>query len=108
MNFQEFQTENISAELPNGTIIQIEVSQMGRENVGFDVKPFKQVTDALEGIAQAISIPLERIQPDKASVKFGLEVSIDAGQLTAVIVKGSSKANLEITLEWTKKTGGGK
>jgi hypothetical protein len=29
-----------------------------------------------------------------------LELAIEAGQLTAAIVKGSGKGNLEITLEW--------
>ena len=104
MAFSESHTEKISTELPNGTIIQIEVAQIGREDVDFDIKPFKQVTDALEGISQAIYAALEKIQPNKASVKFGLEVSIDSGKLTAIIVKGASKANLEINLEWVKDT----
>lgn len=30
------------------------------------------------------------------------ELAIESGQLTAVIVKGSGKANLEITLEWER------
>jgi hypothetical protein len=29
-----------------------------------------------------------------------MELAIESGQLTAIIVKGSGKANLEITLEW--------
>jgi Trypsin-co-occurring domain 1 len=108
MTFPESRVEKISTELPNGTIIQIEVAQTGLENVAFDIKPFKQVTDALEGIAQAIYLTLEKIQPNKASIKFGLDVSLESGQLTAVIVKGSSKANLEINLEWVKNTEQGK
>jgi hypothetical protein len=60
------------------------------------------VTDALEGIVDAIAQTLQKASPDKASVKFGLELAIEPGGLTAVIVKGSGKANLEITLEWNK------
>jgi hypothetical protein len=32
--------------------------------------------------------------------KIGIELAIESGQLTAVIVKGSGKVNLEIMLEW--------
>jgi hypothetical protein len=49
---------------------------------------------------QMIATPLQKVKPKKATVKFGMEMAIEAGQLTAVIVKGSGKANLEITLEW--------
>jgi hypothetical protein len=47
-----------------------------------------------------VAAPLKKARPKKATVKFGMEMAIEAGQLTAVIVKGSGKANLEITLEW--------
>jgi Trypsin-co-occurring domain 1 len=43
----------------------------------------------------------DRIKPDKASVKFGLKVAVESGHLTAVVVKGSGEANLEVTLEWS-------
>jgi hypothetical protein len=102
MEFTESRLEKIPVQLPNGTVIKVEVSQMGREDVAFDVKPFTEITDALEGIVGAIAGTLQKVQPDKASVKFGLELAIESGQLTAIIVKGSGKANLEITLEWIK------
>jgi hypothetical protein len=44
------------------------------------------------------------VKPKKATVKFGMELAIESGQLTAVIVKGSGKGNLEITLEWEVPT----
>ncbi|OLP15619.1 hypothetical protein BST81_25435 [Leptolyngbya sp. 'hensonii'] len=102
MYSEDSRLTRIPVELPNGTVIQVEVTQTGREDVAFDIKPFKPVTDAIEGIVQAIAGPLNKVKPDKATVKFGLEVAIEAGQLTAAIVKGASKANLEITLEWSK------
>ncbi|NET35237.1 MAG: hypothetical protein F6K19_24950 [Cyanothece sp. SIO1E1] len=100
MEFAEPRTEEIPVELPNGSVIRVEVAHTGREDVAFDVRPFKEVTDALEGIVGAIATTIHKAQPKKASVKFGLDVAIDSGSLTATIVKGSSKANLEITLEW--------
>lgn len=103
MEFSETQTETIPVQLPGGTIIRVEVEQSNREDVAFEIKPFTQVTEALEEITAALAETLRKTQPDKATVKFGLELAIDSGQLTAVIVKGSGKANLEIALEWEKK-----
>lgn len=101
MEFGESSAERIPVELPNGAVIQFEVTQTGREDVAFDIKPFKQVTSALEGIIEAVSEPIQKARPSKASVKFGMELGIESGMLTATIVKGTSKANLEITLEWS-------
>ena len=96
-------TNKIPVQLPNGAKVLIEVAQVGPQEVAFDVKPFTQVTEALEGIVEALARPLQKARPDKASVKFGLELAVEAGQLTAAIVQSSGKANLEITLEWDKK-----
>lgn len=95
-------TEKIPVKLPNGAIIKLEVSEFGREDVSFDAIPFDDIAPALEGITTAIKETLEKAKPQKASVKFGLETSIESGKLTAAIVKGSGKANLEITLEWSE------
>lgn len=102
MEFSEVRSERIPMQLSNGAIAFVEISQTGHQDVAFDLKPFNQVTQALEGIIDAISGTLHRTLPDKACVKFGLEIGIEAGQLTAVIVKGASRANLEITLEWNR------
>ena len=100
MAIYDNQTEAVPFELPNGTIINVEVTQKGREDVSHSVLPFKQITDAIEGIAEAITTTVEKVKHNKTAVKFGLEVSLESGNLTALIVKGSGKGNLEITLEW--------
>jgi hypothetical protein len=102
MEFQESRTEAIPVKLPNGTIAKIEVASTGEENVAFDVHPFQEVSDAIEGILDAVAGALQKARPSKATVKFGLEVTIESGSLAVLIVKGSSKANLEITMEWEK------
>lgn len=101
MEFGESASERVPVELPNGTVVQFEVTQTGREDVAVDVKPFRQITSALEGIIDAVSEPIQKTRPSKAIVKFGMEMSVESGALTATIVKGSSKGNLEITLEWS-------
>jgi hypothetical protein len=94
----------VSVQLSNSLVIQVEaLATGGIEKVGaLDNLPFKQVTDAIEGIAASLNASLERIKPKKASVEFGLEVVLESGQLTALICKGNSKANLKITLEWSE------
>jgi hypothetical protein len=100
MTFAESRGSTVPVELPNGAIVQVEVASTGREDVAFDVKQFQPVADAIEGVVQMIAAPIQKVKPKKATVKFGMELAIEAGQLTAVIVKGSGKGNLEITLEW--------
>jgi len=53
-------------------------------------------------LREAIKEAQRESQPDKISVKLGLEISVESGQLTALFVKGAGKANLEITMEWSK------
>jgi hypothetical protein len=97
----EEKTEVIKAELANGTIIHIQATALGGdEEVAFAVPSFKHVTDAIEGIAESIVAILQKVKPRKANVEFGLEVALEAGQLTALLVKGSGTSNLKITLEW--------
>ncbi len=94
-------TEIIKAQLPNGTCIHIQTTILaGEEEVAFTLPSFKEVTDAIEGIAESIVTPLQKVRPQKACVEFGLEVALEAGQLTALLVKGTGTSNLKITLEW--------
>lgn len=98
-------TQNIPVKLKNGRIIRVEVTQTGREDVALGAA---SVTDALEGIVQAIAETINQANPTKATVKFGLEIAVESGNLIAILGKGSTKANLEIALEWTREAGSGK
>jgi len=100
MTFAESRSETVPVQLPNGEIVKVEVTNTGREDVSFDPKQFQPVADEIEGVVQMIAAPIQKVRPKKATVKFGMELAIESGQLTAIIVKGSGKANLEITLEW--------
>ncbi len=102
MTFADSRSETVPVKLPNGALVKFEVAQTGREDVAFDVKSFEPVAEALEGIVQMIAVPIQKVRPKKTTVKFGMELALEAGHLTAVIVKGSGKANLEITLEWVR------
>lgn len=66
-----------------------------------DVLDSNKIAKTIEGTVEILRGSFDRIKPDKASVKFGLKVAVESGQLTAVVVKGSGEANLEVTLEWS-------
>ena len=78
----------------------IEATPIGEQQVAFEPQKFSQVREAVEAVARDIADTLERVKPDKASVKFGLEIGIETTGLMALIAKGTGKANLEITLQW--------
>jgi Trypsin-co-occurring domain 1 len=94
-------TEIIKADLVNGTTLHIQATVLGgEEEVAFTLPSFQEVTDAIEGIAASMVTTLQKVKPQKASVEFGVEVALEAGHLTALLVKGTGTSNLKITLEW--------
>ena len=100
------QTELISVDLGDGVIAQVEVfkADTGRRKVSAgdsaEVMSFGSVAKAITKISQVIAAPIQMVRPTKAIVKYGLAISIEESGLVAAIVRGSGKANLEITLEW--------
>jgi hypothetical protein len=70
------------------------------EGGGLAALPFERVTSAITDIAQAMTGALEKAKPRRSQVEFGLEIAVEAGQLTALIVKGGGTASLTVTLEW--------
>ena len=96
----------IPVELSDGTIIKVEATALGEQQVSFQTRPFREFISSLKIIVKEIANPLREItqavQPDKMSITLGVDVSIESGQLTALIVKGGGSANLGITMEWKK------
>lgn len=94
----------IPFKLSDGETIKVEVTPLGEQPVSSETRIFKNATKIIKSIANDVSETLkevnETVKPDKFSVTFGLEIAVESGELTALIVKGSSKANLEITMEW--------
>ncbi len=96
------ESKKVPVKLPNGVTVQIEVKEPsgGRQNVSANIFDFDDISNVIEGITTAIKDTLIKAKPQKATVKFGLEISTESGKLISSIVRGSGKANLEITLEW--------
>jgi hypothetical protein len=101
--------------LPNKARVRVEatpIKRSGDSDVAFESVKEALATDeireAIEGIAEMVAGGFRKIAPQKASIEFGLEVGLESGKLTALWVKGSGKANLKITLEWSHpSTNGG-
>jgi hypothetical protein len=98
----EFQSTIIQAKLDDGTVIHVEATPVGDQLVGAELLSFRDAQVAIESISKAIAETVQKVKPDRACIKFGLEIGVETTGLTALLAKGSSKANLEITLEWSK------
>jgi hypothetical protein len=96
----EIQTKIIPVELSDGTIIRVEATVMNERKVNFSTQNFKEITTAVESLSKEIAEVLYKVKPDRAKVKFGVEIAVESGKLTALFIKGTSTANFEITLEW--------
>ncbi len=93
--------ELVPVKLPNGATMHVEAVVLGEEeDVALGLLSFDEVSNTLEGLADAIGGAIQKAKPKKASVELGLELAVESGKLTTLLVKGGGKANLKIALEW--------
>ncbi|MGY4155518.1 hypothetical protein ACVINW_001360 [Bradyrhizobium sp. USDA 4461] len=90
-----------------GKEFRIEVTSLGgvadnERNVagGLGNAQFSDVLDGIEAITGELGSLLKRVAPSKASIEFSIEVGIESGKLTALLVKGTGKANFKIAMSW--------
>lgn len=101
---EEGRTDWQPIDLGDGARAYIEVlPRGGREEVGvLEAIPFDRVVETLAKIADGIGGAIEKAKPRKAAVEIGFEFGLESGKLVALIARGTGKANLKVTLEWTK------
>lgn len=96
---------HVQLSLPNNSVIAIETdTTAGEKDVSvFNSKVFsvEALLEPIEGLAQFLKATLEKVKPSKGAVEFGIELGVESGQLTTLLVKGSGKAHIKITLEWS-------
>jgi hypothetical protein len=51
-------------------------------------------------VVGAVMSSMKALETKRTVLEFGVEIAADTGGLTALIVRGSGKANLKITAEW--------
>ncbi len=102
---RERETEILVLKTESGHEFMIEASSSGgQEDVaGFGDLKSKDLVESITALSDTFATALKAISPDKFSVEFGVEVTLKAGKLLALLCNGEGKANLKITLEWSKK-----
>jgi len=102
------QTRPVRMRLSNGTVIKVQATSLTRESDVSALKreySFDDIRLAIEGLTETAFIAMKKARPTRASVEFGLELGLESGKLTALLVKGTGTANLKITLEWSNSIG---
>jgi len=91
------------AKVATDHVILVEARCAGdrEEDVGAgDLLAFDGVEQSITAISQRVMAALERARPDRASVEFGIDVTVESGGLTGLLAKGSGAATLRVTLSW--------
>lgn len=100
-------TEIAKVMLPNGAVY-IEARRVGLPGApqpvaaGRAAVKFDQLMEPLKGITDVVFRSLREMKVPKATVEFGMEMAMESGALTALLVRGSGTANLKVTLEWSR------
>ena len=97
----EPRTRIIPVQVNDDITVMVEAKDLGGEQ-DVSTLSFQQVTDTIEAVTQAIATSIDKVKPDKATVEIGFDITVKSGKLTTLIVEGSGKANLKLTLEWGK------
>jgi hypothetical protein len=97
-------TALVKVDLGGGHVVAVEAHNVNPEKpVGIaDVLPFEGLSKSIEAIAERMTAVLDRARPDRAAVEFGIDVGVEPGGLTALIVKGTGTATIKVTLEWER------
>jgi len=96
-------TKPVSVKLDDNTTIQFETSApRGEKNISDNqiILEYEKFSLSVEKIASQTLAPLKKLEAKKVTLKMGLTLGIESGNLTAMIVKGTGNANMEVTIEW--------
>ena len=102
-------TKPITVKLDDTTTIQFETTVPRGEQDISDTKmvmEYEKFSMSVEKIASKTLEPLKKLEAKKVTLKMGLALGIESGGITAMIVKGTGKANMEVTIEWENDTKG--
>lgn len=57
---------------------------------------------SIAAIAEVVTGSIRTVAPDEAEVEFGVDVGVESGQLTSMLVKGSAHATVNVRLLWKR------
>lgn len=94
-------TQIVPVQIDENVTVMVEARGLGGEqDVSRQLLDFEGVTDAIEALTVAIATTINKVKPDRATVELGLDIAVKSGKLTALLVEGSGKGNIKITLQW--------
>ena len=105
MNGAENATTVVTARLPSGAPVRVEVaapaSGDGMTSVGLRDLDLGRALEAVAEIGSVVVDKLKAAKPDRATAELRLGFAVEAGKLTALWVGGRGEASLTVTLEWS-------
>ena len=96
-------TKPITVKLDDKTIIQFETTlQRGEKDISDEkiIMEYEKFSMSIEKIASKTLEPLKKLNAKKVTLKMGLSLGLESGAITAMLVKGTGNANMEVTIEW--------
>lgn len=94
-------TQTFPITLSSGDTIYAEVTVLGgEEEVAFESLKLDGALSSLKDIGTEVRKAIEYVKPNKATVEFGLKLSVGSGKLGALLVDGKSDASLKVSLQW--------
>jgi hypothetical protein len=100
-------TRVVTANLPNGVPIRVEVSESestdGMANVGLRDLDLGRALEAVGDISSVVVDKLKTASPARTIVELRLGFAVEAGKLTALWVGGRAEASLTVTMEWGRQ-----
>lgn len=93
----------VDARLPSGAKVRVRIAEDagGLEEVGrFEPGDLEGALATVEEVASLLDAKLSSIRPRRATVEFGVSLSVKAGKLAALVFDGTGEASLRVALEW--------
>jgi Trypsin-co-occurring domain 1 len=105
MNDADELPEVVSARLPSGILVKLELSSSnvadGMTSVGLRDLNLNDALDTVGEIGAMLVEKLQTAKPSKATAELKFGFSVESGKLIALWVNGKGEASLTVTLEWS-------
>ncbi|MQM28049.1 CU044_2847 family protein [Glycomyces albidus] len=67
---------------------------------------FERIRGMIEAVSGELADVWAKVQPQEATVEFGVAADVKSGRLTGLLVSGGAAATLKVTLKWSSSPGG--
>lgn len=97
-------TSVIELQLSNGAKVLAEVRTGDREEeVAWRALKLGEITGSIKGLVEDLTKPLSAAKCDKLILEFGLDLAVDQGTLTSLLVNASATASIKVSMEWSRE-----